>query len=237
MADVWTLLQKRLRTDPGAPMVTYVDPESRERSELSAASLANAAAKIANALRAEFDLDPGSVVSLRIPPHWQRAAWCAGAWTAGCAVDIDSAGGDLLVAGPGEALALADAGARDVAVVSLHPFGLPIAAPLPTGCLDVTVSVRQQPDAYLFEPPRPDSVALVGPDRATQEEVLNLAATRADEWGLTPGGRLLIDAGTGSRDAWLGVLAVPLARSASVVIVAGDGEAVREQERVTAVTR
>jgi hypothetical protein len=67
--------------------------------------------------------------------------------------------------------------------------------------------------------------------------VLNLAATRADEWGLTPGGRLLIDAGTGSRDAWLGVLAVPLARSASVVIVAGDGEAVREQERVTAVTR
>lgn len=218
-------------------MVTYVNPASGERSELSAASLANAAAKIANALRSEFDLEPGAVVGLSIPLHWQRAAWCAGAWTAGCAIEVDAPEADLIVAGPAEARDLAEAGARDVAVVSLHPFGLPIAETLPTGCFDVTLTVRQQPDAYLFEPPAPGDLALAGPDAATQDDALVRAAELGARWGLASGGRLLVDRRTTNRDAWLGAYAVPLAMSASVVMADGQGDDLREQERVTAVAR
>jgi uncharacterized protein (TIGR03089 family) len=220
-------------------MVTYVNPVSGERSELSAASLANSAAKIANALRSEFDLEPGAVVGLRIPPHWQRAAWCAGTWTAGCAIDVDTVEADLIVAGPAEARTLAEAGARDVAVVSLHPFGLPIAEILPAGCLDVTLTVRQQPDAYLFEPPGPDDLAIAGTRAATQGDVLQHAADLAERWDLSSGGRLLVDRLTRPEDAWLGAFAVPLVIGGSVVIVdgIGDGAELREQERITAIAR
>ncbi len=83
VSDLWTLLQRRRREGAGAPVVTYVDADAGERTELSAVSLENAAAKIANALRDEYDLGPGATIGLRLPLHWQRSAWCAGAWTAG----------------------------------------------------------------------------------------------------------------------------------------------------------
>ena len=51
MTDVWSLLQRRRRDGAGGPFVTFVDTLSGERTELSTASLENAAAKIANALR------------------------------------------------------------------------------------------------------------------------------------------------------------------------------------------
>ena len=169
-------------------------------------SIENAGAKIANALRDTFDLDAGAVVGVFMPVHWQRAAWCAGVWTAGCviALDADPRSVDLTVAGPLEADALARGGNTDVAVVSLHPFGLPLTDALPPGAQDVTLAVRQQPDAYLFDRPS--------------------------------GGRLLADDTLGSIDGWLAVLAIPLAVEASVVLATGayDLDTLREQEHVTA---
>ncbi len=237
VADAWSLLQRRLRAEPGSPLVTYVDADSGERTELSAVSLANAAAKIANALRDEFELDPGATVGLHLPVHWQRAAWCAGAWTAGCAIAPASTDADLVVASPDEAVALAAAGVPDVAVASMHPFGMPITGELPPGCVDVTLTVRQQPDAYLFEPPAPDSPALVlDGDRLDQQALLERAAARAADWRLESGGRLLVDASTSMVDGWLGSLAAPLIASAAVVLVRGEaGASLREQERITAV--
>ena len=87
VTDVWSLLQRRRRESAGAPLVTFLDAGTGERTELSAVSVENAAAKIANALRDEYDLGPGAAIGLRLPLHWQRSAWCAGAWTAGCVVD------------------------------------------------------------------------------------------------------------------------------------------------------
>ena len=79
MADVWTTLTARTRSDGGAPLVTSIDGSSRV--ELSAVTLANAAAKIANALRGELGLEPGDAVRVDLPLHWQLAAWQAGIWT------------------------------------------------------------------------------------------------------------------------------------------------------------
>lgn len=230
MPDTWTLLRRRRQGSATLPVVTYLDPDG-SRTELSAISLENAAAKIANALRTDLDLEPGAAIGLHLPLHWQRAAWCAGAWTAGCLVVPNALDADLVVASAERAAALGGLG-HDVAVVSLHPFGLPIVTPLPAFAFDATVTVRQQPDAYLFEPPGPHLPALrIGTRELSQEQALAEAGERGRRWGLATGGRLLVTGGSGrdtdgastddELDLWLAVLAVPLARDGSVVIAPG----------------
>ncbi|MDI1290170.1 MAG: TIGR03089 family protein [bacterium] len=236
MSDAWTMLQKRKRASGGTPVVTFVDLARRERTELSAVSLENAAAKIANALRDEFEMEPGMRVGLHLPPHWQRSAWCAGAWVAGCIVVPGATDADLLVASATLAPGLVG-GTREVAVVSMHPFGLPLTEPLPGGATDVTVAVRQQPDAYLFDPPRDDYAALeVAGTAFTQDEAFAAAAQRASAWGLTAGGTLLVPEDLDDLDAWLGALAVPVSAEASVVLVTGGAptDELRAGERITA---
>jgi uncharacterized protein (TIGR03089 family) len=241
--DVWGLLTARRRASPGLPLVTHLDQARRERTELSATSVENAAAKIANALRDEFDLDVGSTVGLALPLHWQRTTWCAGVWTAGAIVVAGDAAADadLVVAGPVEAALLAGRTAGDVMVVSLHPFGLPHTDPLPPGTSDVTLAVRQQPDAYLHDPPNGGLAALRGHGSAllTQQEVLDLARRRATEWRLERGGRLLVDDRTDPLDSWLAALAVPLVADASVLLVSGDDDEspLTAHERATAISR
>jgi uncharacterized protein (TIGR03089 family) len=241
--DAWSLLQRRRQRAAGLPVVTGIDRSGR--TELSATSLENAAAKIANALRDEFDLEPGSVVGIDLPVHWQRTAWCAGAWTAGCAVAIDVESGavaraDLVVASADRAQALVEAGAPAVQAVSLHPFGLPIVEPLPAGVSDVTLVVRQQPDAYLFEPPHGALPALQSADGSlTQAEALDEARRLARSWGLAADGRLLVGPDLDPVPSWLAALAVPLAADASVVLTSiGDPDGrIAGTERVTTTAR
>jgi uncharacterized protein (TIGR03089 family) len=236
VTDVWSLLQRRRRDSAGAPLVTYLDGGTGERTELSAVSFENAAAKIANALRDEYDLGPGAVIGLRLPLHWQRSTWCAGAWTAGCLVAPGSVDADLVVATAAEATMLAATVPRLV-VASLHPFGLPIAEPLPPGVDDVTLVVRQQPDAYLFDPPAASTPAFRSAEGVIDQSALvDLALARGTGWGLAPGGRLLVDDAAADEDGWLAAAAVPLACRASVVLVGGPGDLdrIEEQERVSA---
>jgi uncharacterized protein (TIGR03089 family) len=239
VTDAWTLLQGRRRSAPGEPLVTHVEGVGGGRTELSSTSVENAAAKIANALRDEFELEPGDVVGLYLPIHWQRTAWLAGAWTAGCVVapDADPGDVDLVVASTERAAGLVARARREVAVVSLHPFGLPVAEPLAAGTSDVTLAVRQQPDAYLFEPPGPALEAWRSDSGSlTQAEVLSLAGERARTWGLATGGRLLADEGAEYLDGWLAALAVPLTAGASVVLAdrVADVDRLCAVERVTA---
>ncbi len=240
MTDIWTALQARVRTNGGAPLITYVDPTTGERTELSATSTANAAAKIANALRAEFDLEPGDVVAVDLPLHWQRSTWCAGAWTAGCVVAplaVNPVADAALVVSTADRAHEWASAAAPVLAVSMHPFGLPITQGLPPGVDDATVLVRQQPDAYLFDPPTDASPALRTADRAWgQGELLTAAAELGQACGLGPGGRLLLREGAAVVEEWLGCLALPLAVSASVVMVRGAAgiAEVADQERATA---
>ena len=219
--------------------MTSIDEATGARTELSATSLENAAAKIANALRDEFDLEAGARVGLLLPLHWQRAAWCAGVWTAGCIVDLDAdaTSVDLFVTTIDDAAGVTGPARRDVAVVSLHPFGLPLSEPLPDGSIDVTLAVRQQPDAYLFEPPSGDLSALTCAGRTmSQQEVLDMARTRAADWGLGTGGRLLASDDIDLIDGWLAAVAVPLVADASVVLARNiaDADQLVGQERITA---
>ena len=215
-------------------MVTYVSVSSSERTELSAASLANAAAKIANALRDAYDLEPGSRVALLLPLHWQLTAWLAGAWTAGMVVTTDPAQDvDLVVTTAEQMPGLG----RDAAIVSLHPFGLPLAAPLPDGAHDVTLSVRQQPDAYLFDtPPASAPALLIDAVEISGQDVWDAAAGLARTWGLHASGRLLVTSDDLGRAELLAALAVPLAADAAVVLAPGATEldSLRKSEGVTA---
>jgi len=217
--DAWTLLTQRLRTNASGPFVTFVDDVSRV--ELSATTVENGAAKVANALLNEFDLESGALVWLDIPPHWQRTVWCAGVWAAGCAVMVtgDAHDADLVVTSFASAEHLAATVSAPITVVSLHPFGLAHTEPLPAGCTDATVAVRQQPDILLSRAAAHDSPALVSTDKVlAQDEVLATAAHLAESWALTPGGRLLTDGSTDITTSWLASFAVPLVSGSSVVI-------------------
>ena len=156
------------RRDPGQPFVTHLGAEGRV--ELSGASVANATAKIANALVDHFDLQPGDTVGLHLPWHWQRVTWLIGIWSAGC-VAVPGGGEecDLLIAGPTEAAGLPGS----VQVVSAHPFGMPLdaaaLAQLPPGVEDVTVVVRSQPDQQLIVEDHSKRIAL---DDLSQQELI-----------------------------------------------------------------
>jgi uncharacterized protein (TIGR03089 family) len=236
MTSIWSALEERARRAPGSPLVTFVDPSQGQRSELSGASMANAAAKIANALRDEYDLEPGAVVSVRLPQHWQRSAWCAGIWTAGCVVSLDDGPADLVVC-DSDGLGQVETSVP-IAVVSMHPLGLPMSQPPPLPAHDATITVRQQPDAYLYEPPLGSTPAFraASGDVLVQSDVLTRARELARDWSLDAGGRLLVTDATGGADGLLAALAVPLAVEGSVVLFRGTGDVAptAQSERVTA---
>jgi len=183
------------RFDPAQPFVTYLGEyqDGDARMELSGASVANAAAKIANTLVNEFDLEPGDRVGVHLPWHWQRVTWLVGIWSAGCEV-VPGGGGEcaIVVAGPREAAGLVG----EVHVVSTHPFGMPLSpeqlARLPEGAQDVTLLVRAQPDQQLYVQDHRDRVAING---MTQQQLLDLGRSFAAEHstttrlGVTPGER------------------------------------------------
>ncbi|MDT7643714.1 MAG: hypothetical protein QOC75_714, partial [Pseudonocardiales bacterium] len=53
------LLRPLLASDPARPLITYYDDATGERIELSGTTLANWAAKTANLMRDECDIEPG----------------------------------------------------------------------------------------------------------------------------------------------------------------------------------
>lgn len=213
------------RKDPGQPFITHLGEAGRV--ELSGASVANAAAKIANALANEFDLQPGDTVGVHLPWHWQRVTWLLGIWSAGCtAVPGGGEECDLLVAGPSEAAGLPGA----VQVVSIHPFGMPLdpaaAAQLPPGVEDVTLAVRTQPDQQIFIDEHSATLAL---DGLTQEGLLDQGRAFARAY---PDARRL-GIGQGELQWWLPAI-WPLVTDGSVVIADASQQASMDNEALDA---
>ncbi|MFI6097300.1 TIGR03089 family protein [Lentzea sp. NPDC051213] len=141
-----------LKADSGRPLITHYDDAAGSRMELSRATIANWAAKTANWLRDEHDVEPGDPVAVLLPAHWQTAGLLLGAWW--CGARVVGAGEDAKVAvvPPG-----GTAEAEVVAVASLHPWGVGSGAPV-----DYLDDVRAHGDDFTPWEPLPGSAPALG---------------------------------------------------------------------------
>lgn len=214
-----------LRTGAAAarPLITFYDDATGERVELSGTTTANWAAKAANLLREECDVEPGTPVALLLPAHWQTAAVLLAAWWCGAAVVGEPGDAEWVLCDADRVdIALASGPSGGVVALSLDAFGKGITG-LPPGVVDFATEVRLQGDEFVPWEQVPDSApALEG---ATIGEVLASARARAGELGLSRTDRVLstLDWNTadGLRDGLLAVLAA----EASLVQVRNPDEA------------
>jgi len=231
------LIGRRLRTDPGQPLLTAYDEATGERTELSVTTYANWVSKTANLLTDELGLEAGDTVLLDLPAHWLVPVFLGAAWSAGLAVaDTPKVGHNVVVCGPDTLLQHEQA---ELAVAcSLLPFGVRFTDPLPGGVLDYGLLWPGQSDVFLgLTPPSPDTVAWLSTERPqTHSDLLEAA----DSFFHEPGVRLLTDVHPASAAGVPGFLA-PLVHDGSVVLLrhpsATTWTARREDERATAELR
>lgn len=205
------LLAGALARDPAGPLLTYYDDASGERTELSAATLANWAAKTANLLVDGVGGAPGDAVAVRLPAHWLTAGILFGVWMCGLVVTDRAAGAAAAFADLPALPEVRSAG--EVYAVALRPLGAGFGpgAGLPADAADYAVEVRAYGDRYLGPPADGRAPAL---DRAGRRLSGAELVTAARAAGLPPGCRLLV---TGVDDPLRWLLA-PLAAGGSVVV-------------------
>jgi uncharacterized protein (TIGR03089 family) len=227
-----------VRHDSAAPMLTWYDDATGDRTELSGATLDNWVSKTANLLVDGIGLGHGDTVAVLLPPHWQTAAIILGVSAAGLAADLGSE--------PRPVEALFTTPDR-VTEASAWPTGdryatglLPLAMPLrdvPPGYADYVTDVRNYGDHFGGAPVGENDMALAGPVETSHLAVMRTATTRAAELGLTAGDRVLVDARAYPDPIdWL---FAPLAAGASLVLCAnldpGRIESRTNTEKVTVV--
>lgn len=227
------VLDPLLNDNPAGPRITYYDDATGERIELSTATLANWAAKTGNLLRDELGAQPGTTVAVLLPAHWQTAAVLFGIWWIGAEVTL-SGPADIALC-TADRLAEADeaVGMGEIAVLSLDPFGKPV-ADLPVGLTDYATAVRAQGD-QIFPETQPGP-ALRG---RSAEQVLAEAQSAAAARDLEPGDRVLTALGWSTPDDLLAHVVGVFAVGASLVQVANPDAGVAqrriETEKVTRV--
>ena len=219
----YAALTERMRRDPASPLLTYRDLATGERMELSAASLGNAIAKTAGMIRDELDAEPGAIIGVHLPLHWQRVVWlgaCAATSTV-FAPEADPEESDVLVIDRPR-LGLAGSAREDV-LVSLAPFGLPDGAVVPAGVIDAAVAMRGHPDSFAPWTPATESSPLLRTPAGilSQGDLMARAAEELTRRGLGAGARLAIIDPEPAAD--LLALAGPLASGGSVVLIAKPG--------------
>jgi len=222
-----SLLTPLLAADPKGPRITYYDDAVGERIELSAATLANWAAKTANLLRDELGAGPGTRVAMLLPAHWQTAAVLLGAWWIGaevvCAGDADIA----LCTADRLAEAEENVAGGEVAVLSLDPFGK-AASGLPIGVTDYATAVRVHGDQVVPEQhPGPTL------DSRSADEVLDAAQLRAATLGLTAADRVMSAQPWSTGAEIIDNLLAVFAAGASLVLLANPDPGLLDRRRVT----
>ena len=221
-----------MAADPAGPRITHYDDATGERIELSTVTLANWAAKTGNLLRDELGAGPAARVAVLLPAHWQTAAVLFGIWWIGAEVVLT---GDADIAlCTADRLSEADdaVGAGEIAVLSLDPFGKPV-ADLPVGLTDYATSVRVHGDQ--ISPERGPGPALAGRSVA---DVLAGAQASAAAQGFTAGDRVMSTAGWTTADELTANLLAVFAAGASLVQVANpDASALDRRRQMEKVTR
>lgn len=186
MSVTQALLGPLLASGAPKPLITHYDDATGARIELSRATTANWAAKTANWLVDEMDLEPGTPVMVSLPAHWQTAGVLLGAWWAGAHVTAEAGGAEVAFV-PAADLARGE-GAHAVAAVGLDPLGAPV-RDLPTGVVDYVSDIRVHGDDFNPIAPVPgDSPALLG---MSVDGVLEAARSRASELGIGRDDRVL----------------------------------------------
>ena len=222
------LLDPILRRDPVGPRITYYDDASGERIELSTVTLLNWAAKTANLLRDELGAGPDTRVAVLLPAHWQTAAVLLGVWYIGAEVVIGPGEADIALCTQDRfADAEAAVGPGEIAVLSLDPFGKPV-ADLPIGVTDYATSVRVHGDQVVGE--RAPGPALDG--RST-DELIAAAADSAAAQSITAEDRVLSTARWDTPDELIANFLAVLVAGASLVLVANPDPASQERRRQT----
>lgn len=214
------LLRTILSSDPATPRLTVYYESTGARLDFSAQTLDNWAAKVANLLREELDLEQGSLISLDLPASWQCVAIVLGAMAAGIDVEfcpIEQAQGAVAFM-DSERIDASPTFSGDVVLVTQDPFGRGVAecgGIVPDGMIDFGPTVRFYGDQF-FEP------------GTRIEESVDKQALAT----ITPGARALSTGWTTLTEMERTVLA-PLAAVGSAVVVTG----VASDQRLDAIGR
>lgn len=215
------------RTRGSEPLITWYEPATAARTELSVRSFANWVDKTANLL---LDLDAaGQIVAGPIsrerPGHWMALMLPVAAWQAGAHYRVDDLGGAAVtIIGPNRP---APQPAGTTLACSLHPLGL--ATPnLPPAVLDFSTEALGYPDAHTVWPVDDHDAAWTDADGTRTHAELDAAPQS---------GRVLVrpsSAWQSLADAVIG----PLLGGGSAVVVDGEIDAdaltrLAASERVT----
>jgi uncharacterized protein (TIGR03089 family) len=222
-------LRQRVGNNGSAPLITYYDLDSGERTELSAISFSNWVDKTSNLLVDELAAEPGNVISmplaLEAPGHWITAAWQVACWQVGLTVDLTNP--------PGAAAIVT--GRRwqgyestEIYACALHPLGFGFTEPLPPSVHDYAIEVRRHADRFFGPTAESDATAWVDAERTlTQVDVIKVDG---------PPARRLVRVG----DPWTtcrhGVVTALGTSGSAVIVVGGDVEQITRlaaSERVT----
>ena len=157
-----------LRSDPAGPRVTFYEdtpgPTQGERIEISGKVLANWVSKAGNALQDEFDLGPGSVVQLSLPPHWRALYWAFAVWSVGATVDLaGSRAPDLLICDDPDTIdSCLTPKTREVVLITLAALARAHPGPVPQGAMDEARDLAAYGDQFIaVAAPAPDDLALI----------------------------------------------------------------------------
>lgn len=195
------------------PLLTWYDPLTSARTELSVRTFANWVDKTANLLR-DLDAENSVVVgplSLSHPGHWMSLLWPLAAWQAGCRYSTTPSGeAEVVVTGPKPQ----PFPVLTTIACSLHPLGLPLAG-LPEDVLDFSSAALAQPDQHIATRVDRDAIAWVDADRQMKHSELLADPTS---------GRVLVAARTPWQALSEAVLR-PLAGGGSAVVVDGPADA------------
>lgn len=207
------LLRPLLRTSSAQPLITHYDDAAGTRIELSVATMANWAAKTANWLVDECDVQPGDHVAVDLPPHWQTMGVLLGTWWCGAHVVHERHGANAAFVGPHEGTGPEDT----TALVSLDPMGAGLRTEPPEGALDYVDESRVSGDDFTPLVPVPqDAPALLD---HTVQNLHTSARDRATEWGIGSTDRVLSTKPWTFPDGVIAAVLVPLSVGAHLVQV------------------
>ncbi|MEP6814269.1 MAG: TIGR03089 family protein [Marmoricola sp.] len=151
------VLEARLQSGPGQPLVTFYDDVSGERTELSVTTYANWVAKTAGVFVDDLGLDTGDRAAVDLPTHWLGPVFLGAAWLAGLTV-TDGPRAEAVVQGPDGSGIEGDQRLG----CALLPFAVASREPMADGVLDFGTLWPGQPDAFVGLPAGPDEQATEG---------------------------------------------------------------------------